>query len=94
MDTNTHPPTRVRVPAAVLFQEIEGEAVLMHTGTETYFALDPVGTTIWKLLVETPDLEAVHASLIDVYDVSAERAEADLRAFVEQLLAARLLEPA
>ncbi|MGQ0703484.1 MAG: PqqD family protein [Gemmatimonadales bacterium] len=86
-------PKRVRIPAAVLFQEIEGEAVLMHTGKESYFTLDPVGTTIWKLLMASPDDETTRAHLLETYEVPAEVAERDLKEFVARLLEAGLLEP-
>jgi hypothetical protein len=61
----------------VLHQEVGGEAVLLDLASETYFALDPVGTRIWELLDGRP-LDAILHVLCDEYDAAPARIEADL----------------
>ncbi len=86
-------PKRVQVAPGVLFQEIEGEGVLMDTTKETYFSLDAMGTTIWKLLSSDPAVELTLASLLDTYEVRPDVLEKDLQAFVSSLIDAGLVLP-
>ena len=42
--------SRVIVPDDVLFQELNGEAVILDLASERYFGLDGVGTRFWELI--------------------------------------------
>ena len=86
-------PERLRISPDVLFQEIEGEGVLLDTGKETYFSLDPMGTVIWKMLSAEPNLQRLREHMLEAYDVSAEALEQDLEAFVSRLIDAGLVIP-
>jgi hypothetical protein len=82
------PPTlasRIAIRDDVLFQEVNGEAVLLNLKTGVYFGLDPVGTRVWQLLVEPRVLADVLAVVVDEYDVSPERGAGDLIALVTDL---------
>ena len=72
----------------VVFQRVTDGAVLLATGTEVYFGLDPVGTQIWELL------PPVQETLDGLSDALAERypevAIDTIRADAEELLAAML----
>lgn len=75
----------------VLFQEIDGEAVLLDLRSERYFGLDEVGTRVWQLLTERHgDLHAVYADLLGEYEVDAASLQGDLARFIERLINARL----
>jgi len=82
---------RLRPADKVLFRALGGEAVLLDVGAGTYFGLDEVGTRVWRLLAGGASLAAALAALEAEYDVSAERLARDVRALVEELVAARLL---
>lgn len=69
----------------VVFQEIEGESVLLHLNDARYFGLDDVGTRIWQLIEERGDLEAVFEQMGREYDVESHRLEADLEKLVGEL---------
>lgn len=77
----------------VLFTEIEGEAVLLELDSSTYFGLDELGTTIWKLFERGQTMEEVVATLLESYEVSEENLYQDLQQFVEQLVEAKLVVP-
>jgi Coenzyme PQQ synthesis protein D (PqqD) len=68
--------------SSVLFQEIEGETVLLDLEREHYFSLDVVGSRIWQLLVEHGDMEALVSAMLNEFDVD----EATLRRDVADLL--------
>jgi hypothetical protein len=69
----------------VLFQELDGEAILLDLASEQYFGLDELGTRIWQLLQQHSRLADVHAALLAEYDVPSEQLQADLLDFIQQL---------
>lgn len=77
--------SRVRVNEDVLFQELQGETVLLNLNSGTYFGLDPVGTRMWHLMVEKEQLAEVARSIVAEFDVSEEQCAADLLALVTKL---------
>ena len=42
--------TKLEIPEAIYFQEIEDEAILLDAEGGFYFGLDPVGTRMWQLI--------------------------------------------
>ena len=75
----------VRVNEDVLFQELQGEAVLLNLKSGMYFGLDSVGTRIWHLIVEKEKLRDVAQSIVAEFDVSEEQCAADLLSLVAKL---------
>lgn len=75
----------------VMFQEVDGEAVLLDLASENYFGLDNVGTRIWQLLQEHGSLRTVFDIMTKEYEVEPERLEADLINHVDQLAEAGLV---
>jgi len=83
--TNPSLPTRVSISDHVLFQEIEGECVLLNMASEQYFGLDDVGTRVWQLLVEDGDPAKALSQLQQVYDVDELTLRIDLAKLLAQL---------
>ena len=77
--------SRVRVNDDVLFQELQGEAVLLNLKSGVYFGLDPVGTRIWQLFGEHQVLAEIARTIVAEYDVAEDRCSADLLALVADL---------
>jgi hypothetical protein len=84
--------TRVTVPESVLFRDLDGESVLLETGSGRYYGLDEVGTRMWNLLRQHGEIEAVCRDLLTEYDVPEERLRQDLHDFVEILASRHLVE--
>lgn len=84
--------TQLRIPADVVLQEIDGETVLLHMGTERYFGLDPVGTTMLGALRDGGSAQQAFDAALAAYDVEAPRLHADLFALLEELISNGLLE--
>jgi hypothetical protein len=70
----------------VVFRELEGEAVILHLGTATYFGLDEVGTRVWQLLAEGLAVQEVCRALSDEFDAPPEQIRQDVSALVDELL--------
>jgi Coenzyme PQQ synthesis protein D (PqqD) len=77
--------SRVLVSNDVLFQELQGEAVLLNLKSGVYFGLDSVGTRIWELLADQDRLSDVARSIVTEFDVTEDRCAADLMALVSDL---------
>jgi hypothetical protein len=88
----TEPPT-VEVAPGVVFQEVEGELVLLELEAERYYVLDDVGARWWQLVTELGDLDAVVAAMLVEFDVDEPTLRSDLAALLERLIAAGLVVP-
>lgn len=83
--------SRFGIPEDVLFQELNGEAVILDLASERYFGLDGVGTRFWELLNDDPCVRAAFERLSEEYDVEPARLEQDLLTLASELLQAGLI---
>lgn len=83
---------RVSVPPAVVYRELEGEAVLLHTESGKYFGLDEVGSRAWSLLAGGQGVRQVLHTLLAEYEVDRERLESDLLRLIDEMAAHELVE--
>ena len=84
--------TPVRQRSGILFQELDGEAVLLDPAAGTYFGLNEVGTRAWALIGGGATLGEVQAALLVEYEAPPEQVWEDLASLVRQLLDHRLIE--
>ena len=77
--------SRVQISKDVLFQELQGESVLLNLNTGVYLGLNQVGTRIWDLLQEDGSLARAMEKLLEEYDVSPEILSKDLLTLVAQM---------
>ena len=75
-----------------VFRDLDGEAVVLHLGSGTYFGLNAVGARIWQLMEQHGVLRAVFDDLCREYDAAPDVLEHDLIALVSRLAQARLGE--
>ncbi len=61
----------------------EGEAVVVVPGLGEYDILNAVGTRVWELIDGTRDVAEIVKVITEEYDVSPDRAEADVREVIE-----------
>ncbi len=81
----------VVVSEDVLFQELDGEAVLLSLESGQYYGLNEVASKAWSLFQEHTKLEHVLSELLTSFDVPEETLEADLRVFLSDLGAHKLV---
>ncbi len=70
---------------------LSGESVILGMSDGVYYGLDSVGTRVWELLTEPRTLGEIAATIEAEFDVTAERAAADLLVFANDLAAHGLL---
>lgn len=84
--------TRVTVPATVMFRDLDGEAVILETGSGRYFGLNEVGTRMWLLLQSHGEVGAAYRQLSAEYQVAPQELLQDLEDFVATLASRQLIE--
>ena len=74
------------------FNIMDDEAVIIHTGTSAYFAMNPSGTYLWNLMVDsyrsTDELVAMFSTKFEQASGSARK---DVEAFLDKLIEAELV---
>ena len=73
-----------------VFRDLDGEAVILHLGSGTYFGLNAVGTRIWQLMEQDGRLTTVLDCLRSEYEAPSDVLERDLLDLVTRLVEARL----
>jgi len=69
----------------VVHETIDGEAILIHLGTGTYYSLDGVGAEIWGVLAAGAHPDALIAAGLERYEGDPAEVERGLRSLVEEL---------
>ena len=65
---------------------LDGEAVIVSPTSGEIRVLNHVGTKIWQLIVDTHTVEEIEQALVNQYGLSPQQANADVSAFIEDLL--------
>lgn len=81
-----------KIAENVLFQELDGEAVLLSLDEGCYYGLDEVGTRIWQMLDDEIAPEQMVATIVAEYDVEPEQARSDLDTLIADLEKSGLVE--
>jgi hypothetical protein len=66
---------------------LDGEVIIINLATGSYYAMNNVGALVWRSIEQHCSLDEIAARVADGYDVSCERAGADLLALAERLIA-------
>jgi hypothetical protein len=76
---------RVTVNPKVIFEEVEGESILLQLEGGIYYKLNGSGSRIWALLQEHDQIDDVHGALVDEYRVDPEVAKKETERLVSEL---------
>ena len=82
---------RIEISPEVMFQDLDGEAILLDLDKGFYYGLDSVGTRFWQLLSAGSDLDDAVNQLLGQYAVDEETLRADLLRLLAELQAAGLV---
>ena len=83
---------RLKIPENVVFQVLDGQAVVLNLDSGYYFGLNEVGTRFWQRLGETGSLEAIVEDLLGEFEVERSVLEEDMVALIEDLKTRKLVE--
>lgn len=72
--------------------ELADEAVILDLKTGVYYGLNAIGARIWNLLQEPKTVDTVLVTLLEEYEVEADRCADDLLALLQDLAGKGLIE--
>jgi hypothetical protein len=72
--------------------DLNGEAVILNVNSGKYFALDPIGTEVWRCLGTPATVSTVCETLMLSYDVPSDRCLADVSDLITKLYEHGLIE--
>ncbi len=72
--------------------DLSGEAAILNLKTSTYFGLNTVGASIWKLIQEPKKVTEIRDAIIEEYDVEPDRCERDILELLLELSKHGLIE--
>ena len=79
-------------PEHVTFQVVEGDAILIHMETGTYFSLNKIGTEFWQALDGRQSIAQHATALAQRYGVEEQVVIADLVELAADMASHNLLE--
>jgi hypothetical protein len=74
-----------------VFNEVDGELVMMNIETGAYASMNETGKTIWELLEEPKTIKSILNSLAEEYRVDAKTVQEDVLPFVSVLLEQKII---
>ena len=72
--------------------DLSGEAAILNLKTSTYFGLNTVGASIWKLIQEPKKVTEIRDAIVEEYDVEPDRCEHDVLELLQELSTHGLIE--
>lgn len=79
------PDDRLACSPEVLSRVLDGEAILLHLGSGTYFGMNEVATRAWELIVAGTTYASMCKSLVAEFEVSEAEIERDMIEFLSAL---------
>lgn len=73
-------------PPEVLSRVLDGEAVLLHLGTGTYFGMNEVATRAWEVIAQGATVEQIADTLEREFEVERAVLLADLQELLQSLV--------
>jgi hypothetical protein len=70
----------------------DGEAVLLHRGSEQYFGLDEMGVQVFLAVTSHPSVEDAYQELLTAYEVEPDELRRDIERLITDLVSHELLE--
>jgi hypothetical protein len=85
------PETKLQRKPGMLFNEIDGEVVMLSIENSEYYGMDKVGSRIWQLLEKPMLFNELVSKLLDEYEVTEEQCRLDTLGFVKKMTDKKLL---
>jgi hypothetical protein len=85
------PDTMLQRKPGLLFNEIDGEIVMLSVENSEYYGMDKVGSRIWQLLENQMQFKELVTRLMDEFDVAEEKCSRETLNFVKKMTEKKLL---
>jgi hypothetical protein len=84
--------TRIAKRADITAADLDGEIGMMDIENGRYYALDPIGSDIWRLLTAAATARDICDRLVTEYDVDRETCQTQVLEFLNELSRKGLLD--
>jgi len=74
-----------------VFNEVDGELVMMNIEDGSYASLNETGKYIWNILEEPKSIEEILPSILDEYDIDPSTAKTEIESFLLKLVEQNIL---
>lgn len=74
-----------------LLRELDGEAVILNLGDESYYGLNETGLRMWQALTSSASIETAFQTLKDEYEVDESTLLNDLDQLIQTLLDRKMI---
>ena len=74
-----------------VFNEVDGELVMMNIENGSYASMNDTGKSIWGLIEEPKTVDEVLTSLIVEYDIDRQTAETEVISFIKKLVKVKVI---
>ncbi len=85
------PQSIIRRNKNLLFNEIDGEVVMLSIENSEYYGMDKIGSRIWELIESPVSVNELIDKLLEEYDVTRDQCTHDTTGFLEQLAEKKLI---
>ncbi len=82
----------VKASGEQVSSEIDGETVSLNLKSGIYYSLNAVGSRIWQILQESSSVRDIRETIVEEFEVDAERCERDVLRLLSELAAKGLIE--
>ena len=86
------PDTVLQRKPGMLFNEIDGEVVMLSIENSEYYGMDKVGSRIWHLLEKPMKFRDLVSTLMEEYEVTEEQCTTDTLAFLKKITEKKLVD--
>ncbi len=85
------PQSIIRRNNNLLFNDIDGEIVMLSIENSEYYGMDKIGSRIWELIENPVSVNELIDKLLEEYDVTRDQCTYDTTGFLEQLAEKKLI---
>lgn len=76
----------------LLFNELDGEVIMLSIENSEYYGMDSIGSRIWELMEHPIRIDTMVETLITEYDVEKAQCTADVLEYLVELNEKKLIE--
>ncbi len=88
---NIGPDTIIQRKPDLLYNEIDGEVVMLNIENSEYYGMDQVGSRIWELLEKPVSMKQLISRLTKEYEVNEQQCTEDILTFLQDLIGKNLI---
>jgi len=74
------------IPESVAWRNVNDEIVILKLKSGEYYTLNEVGQQIWHAISEQKDVESITKHIVNLFDVTYEKALEDVMKFLDNML--------